>query len=286
MTDVNTVALRAITAPPLLKPETEFTPGPAPMLTWVRIADLVVDEAYQRPIAKAGRANITRIAEAFDWSKFAPLICAAVEGGRFAIIDGQHRATAAATRGVESVPAMIVIADRARQAEAFAAVNAQITRLNAGQIFKARLASGEPVAKAVAEACEAAGVRIVGTNCESAKMRPGDCSSVRTLEISLQRYGRDTLVTALMCVTETRNNKAGILAESTIKGLCEFLRLYRGWRDAGERLLTAMDGVDLEAFVRTSRIEAAGTKGLLSADVITAQLVKALGVAPGAAAAA
>lgn len=256
------------------------------MLTWVRIADLVVDEAYQRPIAKAGRANVSRIAETFDWSKFAPLICAAVEGGRFAIIDGQHRATAAATRGVESVPAMIVIADRARQAEAFAAVNAQITRLNAGQIFKARLASGEPEARAIAEACEAAGVRIVGTNVESAKMQAGDCSSVKTLEASLARYGRDTLVTALMCVTETSNNKPGMLDQAMIRGLCEFLRLYRGWRDAGETLLAAIDKVDLTAVARMARIEAAGTKGLLGFDVITAQLVKTLGVAPGSAAAA
>jgi hypothetical protein len=79
------------------------------------------------------------IAENFDWSKFAPVIVAPVEAGRFAIVDGQHRTTAAVLRGQKTVPCQIVQADRAKQAEAFAAVNGNVTKTNAQQLFHARL---------------------------------------------------------------------------------------------------------------------------------------------------
>lgn len=72
--------------PPAVTPDM----GAAPMLQWVPIADLVVDDRYQRRIAGAGRSNVRRIAEGFCWSKFAPVIVAPVAGGKFAIIDGQH----------------------------------------------------------------------------------------------------------------------------------------------------------------------------------------------------
>ncbi len=90
--------------------DTPFEPGPAPLLQWVKIAELVVDDRYQRPIYGAGRVNVRRIAEAFSWAKFAPIVVSPVEGGRFAIVDGQHRATAALLRGIEAVPAQVIIA--------------------------------------------------------------------------------------------------------------------------------------------------------------------------------
>jgi hypothetical protein len=65
-----------------------------------------------------------------EWAKFSPVIVAPVEGGMFSIIDGQHRATAAMLRGIEKVPCEIVHIDRARQAEAFAAINGNITRVS------------------------------------------------------------------------------------------------------------------------------------------------------------
>jgi hypothetical protein len=70
------------------KPESPFKPGPAPQLQWVETKDLVVDMTYQREIGKRGAANIRQIAENFDWSKFAPIIVAPIEGGQWAIVDG------------------------------------------------------------------------------------------------------------------------------------------------------------------------------------------------------
>jgi hypothetical protein len=42
--------------------------GAAPVLQWLKIVDLVVDPAYQRPIIGKGRQNIDRIARGFSWS--------------------------------------------------------------------------------------------------------------------------------------------------------------------------------------------------------------------------
>jgi hypothetical protein len=92
---------------------------------------LVVDTEYQREIGRKGATNVMQIAEHFDWSKFAPVVVAPVEGGRFAIVDGQHRTTAAMLREIKEVPCQVVQADRAKQAAAYAAVNGNITKNDA-----------------------------------------------------------------------------------------------------------------------------------------------------------
>jgi hypothetical protein len=65
--------------------------GAAPMLQWLKINDLVVDPAYQRPLVGKGRQNVDRIAREFSWSCFAPVVVSPVEGGKFAIIDGDRQ---------------------------------------------------------------------------------------------------------------------------------------------------------------------------------------------------
>jgi hypothetical protein len=105
----------------------------------IEVKRLVTDKTYQREISRAGSINVERIAEYFEWAKFSPVIVAPVEGGMFSIIDGQHRATAAMLRGIEKVPCEIVHIDRARQAEAFAAINGNTTRVSAQVVYYARL---------------------------------------------------------------------------------------------------------------------------------------------------
>jgi hypothetical protein len=63
-------------------PTSDFAPGPAPFLEWIAIERLVVDTEYQREIGRRGATNVIQIAEHLDWSKFAPVIVAPVEGGR------------------------------------------------------------------------------------------------------------------------------------------------------------------------------------------------------------
>ena len=97
--------------------------GSAPVLEWLRIVDLVVDPTYQRPIEGNGRNEVYRIARSFLWSCFAPVVVARVENGKYAIIDGQRRTTAAALVGFDTVPCQIVVATQQEQAVACKALN-------------------------------------------------------------------------------------------------------------------------------------------------------------------
>jgi hypothetical protein len=223
------------------KPMLEFAPGPAPSLQWTDVELLVVDTEYQREIGRRGANNVAQIAEHFDWSKFAPVIVAPVEGGLFAIVDGQHRTTAAMLRGIEKVPCQLVQADRARQAAAYAAVNGNITKTTAQQLYHAKLAANDPDALATAEICAAAGVEVIRRNIPQSKMKVGQTQAIGALTRCHARYGRDTLITALQCITQTSDGNAGFVRSTIIEALCEVLHDTPAWRDSGEALLRAMD---------------------------------------------
>jgi hypothetical protein len=131
------------------------------MLQWIKIGDLVVDDSYQRDLKRANWTAIRRIAEQFQWSRFSPVFVAPVEGGKFAIIDGQHRTHAAAICGFEDVPCQVVQMSQNEQAASFAAVNGTVTKVTLFQIFKAALAAGEGWALAAQKACAVADCQLM-----------------------------------------------------------------------------------------------------------------------------
>lgn len=73
----------------------------------------------------------------------------------------------------------------------------------------------------------------------------GETMAIGTLQRCLARYGADTLITALQCVTETTNNAPAALSSRAISALCQVLDTRPLWRDAGERLLKAFDAIDI-----------------------------------------
>ncbi|MDP1628837.1 hypothetical protein [Parvibaculum sp.] len=80
-------------------------------------------------------------------------------GGRFAIIDGQHRATAALLHpAIREVPCWIVTADDAAQARAFVGINSAVTQMSPIQLYHAGVAAGTPDAAGAEKCAEAAGV--------------------------------------------------------------------------------------------------------------------------------
>lgn len=149
-------------------------PGPAPMLQWVKVADLIVDDSYQRPLGKSNWNAIQKIAANFLWSRFQPLLVAPVEGGRFAIIDGQHRAHAAMLCGIAEVPAVAVQVGRAEQSRAFAWVNSQTIKVSAWNVFNAALTAGEDWALRAEKAVSAASCRLMTYNNSGANKRAGE----------------------------------------------------------------------------------------------------------------
>jgi hypothetical protein len=188
------------------------------------------------------------------------VIVSPVEGGKFAIIDGQHRTTAAALVGLETVPCQVVIAAREGQAAAFKAINGITTPISAMALYSAALVAREPWAVQVADICARAGVELLRYPVPVNKQDLGQTMAVSTIARCLKRYGQDTVVTALQCITETANNKPGALSSATIKALCDVLGASPEWRDEGLALLEAFDRIDLGAIEHASIVEAATKK--------------------------
>lgn len=230
-------------------------PGPAPMLEWLPIAKLIVDPAYQRDVSLHGRKNVRKIAGAFEWRKFGTVIVAPLEGGSYAIVDGQHRTTAAALIGIEHVPCQIIVATRAEQAAAFREINGTITRMSRAQIYVASLAAGDAEALAVADVCARAEVEVLRGNPSWDKLKPCQTIAIAAIENLLKKFGRDVLVSALQCITQTANREVpGLLRGPIITALCVALARNEAALNAGERLLEVFDDIEIEREFETARL--------------------------------
>jgi hypothetical protein len=135
----------------------------------------------------------------------------------------------------------VVQADRAKQAAAYAAVNGNITKTTAQQLYHAKLAAKDSDAVALSEICTVAGVEVIRKNVPLLALKPGQTQAVTALARCMSLYGRDTLITALQCITQTGDGNAGFVKATVIEALCEVLHETPAWRDAGEALLRSMD---------------------------------------------
>jgi hypothetical protein len=226
------------------------SPGPEPTLRWIPIADLCIDPHYQGPITGIRRGDVHRIARAFSWSCFTPVVVAPLEAGNFAIIDGQRRTTAAALIGLQSVPCQIVAVDREQQAAAYKTINRGIGSPSRMSRHAAAVAASDVQAVGLADICVRAGVELLRYPVPLDRQSSGQTMAVGALTQCLRRYGENTLITALQCVTQTTNNQPGVLSARMIKALCAVLNGDRELRDSGLAVLEAFDAIDLIALQR------------------------------------
>jgi hypothetical protein len=203
----------------------DVNPGPAPMLQWIKIASLVIDDSYQRPLERKNWNAIRKIAMNFQWSRFSPVFVAPVEGGRYAIIDGQHRTHAAAACGIEQVPCQVVQMNLREQAAAFAAVNGNVTQVTIWQIFKAALAAGEKWATTARDVASDGGCRLMTRNGSSQTKKPGEIYGVRMFCEIVEKYQHEHVVAALrICMqTEGLSDTADAWSTFTIKPILHAL---------------------------------------------------------------
>lgn len=245
-------------------------PGAAPMLKWVPIVDLRIDPSYQRDILKTGQKNIVRIANEFDWTKFSTVVVAPIEGGKFVIVDGQHRTTAAALRGVEKVPCQIIIADKRKQAAAFAAINAVTTEMSPMQVHAAKMVAGDVDAVRLTKLCKEAGVTILRYPVQTKFQKTGETMAVGMLYRMLTKFGEEALVTALSCITRTRDGYPGLIRSQLVTALCVVLEAEPEWQES-RHLLKAVGKLDLRAtFASAAKQAAAGSSGGLVAALVDA----------------
>jgi hypothetical protein len=222
--------------------------GAAPLLQWLAIRDLVIDSNYHSPISGKGRRRVERIARSFSWSHFATVIVAPVgdkKDNTYVIVDGRYRVTAAAVAGFDQVPCQIVQADREERAIAFKAVNRTFNTSTRMAVQAAEYTASEPHAIQLAQLCARADVELLRYPVPVDRQRAGQTMAVGALAQCLKRFGEETLITALQCVTQTTNNRPGLLSARIIKALCSVLGNDRVLRDSGLGLLETFDTIDL-----------------------------------------
>lgn len=246
--------------------------GRPPQLEWLAIADLVVDPEYQREITFVGRRNVRRIATGFNWAMFAPVVVAPAGSSKFAIVDGQHRATAAKLCGLERVPCMIVNADRGGQAMAFSVINRNVTRVQSVHLYHAAVAAGVPEALRIADICKRAGITVVRNPTALADLKPGQISFASALGKTVARFGDDVTILALRAVTASGGLLTGVIAW----GVVEVLHDHPEWCADEAALRFALEAIDLDEMLRTARAKAAHLKGTSATDQFESLLVERL----------
>lgn len=237
--------------------------GPMPEQRWIEIALLRVDETYQRPIAGNGERNVRRIFKAFNWTMFAPVVVCPIEGGLYAIVDGQHRTTAALMCGITQVPCLVIQADGPAQARAFHAINGSTTAMSPGTLYKARLAAHDPEAVRISKIVEHANVRIHTTNPSWAYLKPRETVSPAFFFALVRKYADDHLLaTALKVAADCAKDQKGLLNPVVISVFVELLQRVPAWCHA-----ICFEGLDLRAAFAQAKADGVTRRG--SADCLT-----------------
>jgi hypothetical protein len=243
-------------------------------LKWIEIGKLVVDASYQRDILADGKTNVRRVIEEFAWIRFAPLVVSQRPGGRYAIIDGQHRATAAKLHPkISKLPCYVVDCDLAEEARAFAAINGNLTRPNPLQIFHARLVAGDASAKRIRDICERAGVSVPRNILQVT--RPGQTLAIGTLQSCAKTHGEAVLTQALQLITRTGDGNTGLVRAAIVQGLCDAITARPLWQRNPSRVRDAVERAAIaKLYQNAKRIH--GLDGGAMHALFAAQLKKAV----------
>lgn len=221
--------------------------GSAVSMKWIPIEKLRIDSRYQRVISSGGKSNTRQIAARFSWRKFTPVVvCKIDDTDLYAIIDGQHRTTAAALIGLLEVPCAIVSAPTVEeQADSFKSINANITRVTTQDLHFANLASGDPEAKAIDDICKKTGITIIKNPKPGNKLLVGECQTVHIFKQCLRDFGEPILVKALDCIVKTGNGNPGLLCPALIKAICKLLKANPKWAEH-RLLITSFENINVK----------------------------------------
>lgn len=109
-------------------------------LLMVSTGDLFVDRRYQRGLVKT---QVKRLVEGWDWDKYHPIIVSHRSDGRYAIISGQQRTTAAIELGIPKMPALLQKQITIKEEAKSYLGSGNVANIQAGDRFKARLIANE-----------------------------------------------------------------------------------------------------------------------------------------------
>lgn len=164
-------------------------PTAPPLTEWMAPGDLLIEAAYQRDLSPKSMDLIKRIAERWDWRRFKPPIVAWSERG-FEIIDGQHTAIGAATRGIDKIPVLVIeAADLTDRASAFVGHNQDRLAITPIQMHQAKLAAGDEDALTAQQVIDKAGATLVISAYGARGWKPGETVAITTIDQLARKRG-------------------------------------------------------------------------------------------------
>lgn len=227
--------------------------GTPPDLVWLQLSSLVIDRRYQRDIGERGRRNIRNIIENFDWSRFTPVVVAKLEDGRFAIVDGQHRATAAFSHGqIDRVPCEVIGADGKMQARAFIHINGSVTKISPMQLYHAGIAAGDPDCLMVEQVAAATGVTILKYPKQEQDRKPGETMCASLIGRLVAAHGARAVRLALAGLREA--DYGGMITANLIRGAVSALVERPGLAADEPRYLYAMGRIHHDDLLRKAEV--------------------------------
>lgn len=246
-TDAAEKSIRVVDAPELkhLRAPEDTSVPPAASAVEVRfvpVEALVVDRRYQRRTSDRSRVRLRNIVAEFCWAKFGAISVATGPDGSFSIIDGQHRALAAAAIGASEVPAVIATASLEDQANDFVGINTVRTSVASIDKFRARVASGDAAAIAVEQMLTELGI---STDVPAgAGIKHKETRAVGTLEKLQKRLGKGVLFTTLETLLDAQPGQNNLLTafaiETTAQVIAKMLEAERPL-DRLDRVLADID---------------------------------------------
>jgi len=227
--------------------------GPKPRLEFHPPTNLIIDDRYQRSVARdSGRRLIAKIVKEFHWPFFGVLVATDNGDGTYCLIDGQHRAEAARQHPhVHSVPVLVIDEmTLAEQAQAFVAINQSRVRLNALQLHRAAVRAGDPHAVELDRITRESGVEIPNNNLSSQNMRPGQTIAVKALSTILKKYGAETLSNTLKTVMSAYGETSGDLRSQIFAATAVAVSRHPDRCSAIAEKLGSSDSVTWQEFAR------------------------------------
>ena len=189
----------------------------------VRVGDIFLDDAYGRGCVPA---HLARLIREWDRTRVGAVYLSLRPDGSLACLDGWHRVCAARTVEGEdtTLPARVYI-DLTVQEEAglFTSFNKDRKALKPGELFRSRLACGEPEAIAIDTIVRSAGLRVSLDGSPGAGM----IQAVSALDSVYTRHGGSALRMVLNILKDAMGTGDGAIQGSVMQGLAEFLLRYR-----------------------------------------------------------
>ena len=200
--------------------------GEMPELAYVAIAEIRIDENYQRQLKEK---RVLKILKGFNWAHFQPVMLVRHEDGHYTCFDGQHRVEAARRHpDVAEVPAAIVTLEQAcEEAEAFLGVNVNRSAITTVEKYHAGIEAGDETMMRICAVLEDAGCEVIERH--GVKPAANRTTAVTAVERAVRTYGDAAVTQACRSLVTAWPNDKGALHAVMIQALS---RIYRNNRAA------------------------------------------------------